>query len=143
MRRDEARAFVNAVAPLVDAVAARVEYERQMLNLRAAQVEAGLTGDFSAFNGSQDDLNAMAETVNADVDAIAATVAALLSLAISVMERTTTRSIGSFSIFLTKEPSILTKSTGSCLRYWKEDMPLPKSSSANRHPRRLRRAMKC
>ena len=80
MRRDEARAFVNAVAPLVDAVAARVEYERQMLNLRAAQVEAGLTGDFSAFNGSQDDLNAMAETVNADVDAIAATVAALPSL---------------------------------------------------------------
>src|SRR5213083_1843444 len=35
---------------------------------------------------------------------------------------------------LTKLPSILRKSTGKCLRYPKEDIPAPKSSSENRQP---------
>src|SRR6266853_15061 len=52
----------------------------------------------------------------------------------SLMARTVARSTGSCAPSLTKLPSILRKSTGKCLRYPKEDMPAPKSSSENRQP---------
>src|SRR5881628_770833 len=52
----------------------------------------------------------------------------------SLMARTIARSTGSCATSLTKLPSILRKSTGKCLRYPKEDIPAPKSSSENRQP---------
>src|SRR6266581_486903 len=52
----------------------------------------------------------------------------------SLMARTIAKSTGSWATSLMKLPSILMKSTGKCLRYPKEDMPAPKSSSENRHP---------
>src|SRR6266852_6253046 len=53
----------------------------------------------------------------------------------SLIARTIARSTGSCATSLTKLPSILRKSTGKCLRYPKEDIPAPKSSSENKHPR--------
>src|SRR2546430_171135 len=52
----------------------------------------------------------------------------------SLMARTIARSTLSCATSFTKLPSILRKSTGRCLRYPKEDIPAPKSSSENRQP---------